>query len=134
MKILDNSHVALQKDGALLYVAGVDYPEMRGEGRAELMAQMVRDAFDGIPEDSAKIFLAHHSDFIDAGFETGRSSRSPGIPTDAVRHFWETDDYAFQVHKGNDSDGKHCGYVSRGSGGWFPFRFDTMPRTDDPSH
>jgi uncharacterized protein len=23
------------------------------------------------------------------------------------------------------SDGKHCGYVSRGSGGWFPFRFDT---------
>lgn len=69
VKILDNSHVALRKDGALLYVAGVDYPEMRGEGRAELMDQMVHDAFDGIPEDSAKIFLAHHSDFIDAGFE-----------------------------------------------------------------
>ena len=101
MKILDNSHVALQKDGALLYVAGVDYPEMRGEGRTELMAQMVHDAFDGIPEDSAKIFLAHHSDFIDAGFKTGRSSRLLGIPTGRSSAFWETDDYAFQVHKGN---------------------------------
>lgn len=126
VKILDNSHVALQKDGALLYVAGVDYPEMRGEGRAELMAQMVRDAFDGIPEDSAKIFLAHHSDFIDAGFEnrafltlTGHTHGTQfGI-------FGKPMITPFKYTRGMYSDGKHCGYVSRGSGGWFPFRFDT---------
>ena len=126
VKILDNSHVALQKDGALLYVAGVDYPEMRGEGRAELMAQMVRDAFDGIPEDSAKIFLAHHSDFIDAGFEnrafltlTGHTHGTQfGI-------FGKPMITPFKYTRGMYSDGKHCGYVSRCSGGWFPFRFDT---------
>ncbi|MFR6110862.1 MAG: hypothetical protein ACLUIQ_05315 [Dialister invisus] len=48
----------------------MDYPEMRGEGRAELMDQMVHDAFDGIPEDSAKIFLPIIR-FIDAGLKTG---------------------------------------------------------------
>lgn len=31
----------------------------------------------------------------------------------------------FKYTRGMYSDGKHCGYVSRGSGGWFPFRFDT---------
>lgn len=126
VKILDNSHVALRKDGALLYVAGVDYPEMRGEGRAELMDQMVHDAFDGIPEDSAKIFLAHHSDFIDAGFEnrafltlTGHTHGTQfGI-------FGKPMITPFKYTRGMYSDGKHCGYVSRGSGGWFPFRFDT---------
>lgn len=126
VKILDNSHVALQKDGALLYVAGVDYPEMRGEGRAELMDRMVHDAFDGIPEDSAKIFLAHHSDFIDAGFEnrafltlTGHTHGTQfGI-------FGKPMITPFKYTRGMYSDGKHCGYVSRGSGGWFPFRFDT---------
>lgn len=126
VKILDNSHVALQKDGALLYVAGVDYPEMRGEGRAELMAQMVRDAFDGIPEDSAKIFLAHHSDFIDAGFENRAfltlTGHTHGTQFGILGKPMIT---PFKYTRGMYSDGKHCGYVSRGSGGWFPFRFDT---------
>ena len=90
------------------------------------MDRMVHDAFDGIPEDSAKIFLAHHSDFIDAGFEnrafltlTGHTHGTQfGI-------FGKPMITPFKYTRGMYSDGTHCGYVSRGSGGWFPFRFDT---------
>lgn len=126
VKILDNSHVALQKDGALLYVAGVDYPEMRGEGRSELMAQMVRDAFDGIPKDGAKIFLAHHSDFIDTGFENDAFLTLTGH-THGTQFgiFGKPMITPFKYTRGMYSDGRQYGYVSRGSGGWFPFRFDT---------
>ncbi len=124
VRILNNSHVEIMKNGAGLYVAGVDYPEMKGEGRDALIKEMVQEAFAGIPENAPILFLAHHPDFINEGFvrhafltltghthggQTGLDGKPLMTP--------------FTYMRGMYSDGTNYGYVSRGNGGWFPSRF-----------
>lgn len=126
VRILENTHMVLSKNGDSLYIAGVDYPERRGDARTEEMAEMVESAFAGIPKDGAKIFLAHHSDFIDAGFENNAFLTLTGH-THAMQFgiFGKPMITPFRYTRGMYSDSVRYGYVSRGIGGWFPFRFDT---------
>lgn len=84
---------------------------------------MADQAFADIPAGAAVLFLAHHSDFIDEGFARGAALTLTGhthamqfgiAGRPVVSHFKYT--------RGMYEDGDSLGYVSRGNGGWFPFR------------
>ncbi len=122
--ILNNRHTTITRGKDILFVVGADYPGIQKEGREERMKALTEEAFRNIPETAACIFLAHHSDAIDGGFghhafltltghthglQTGISGKPLFTP--------------FKYTRGMYSNGKDSGYVSRGNGGWFPFRF-----------
>lgn len=71
VELLENESTVIRRGGAALYVAGVDYPWSRGAARALEMQDMMDFAYRDIPEGAPSILLAHHSDFIDPGFERG---------------------------------------------------------------
>lgn len=123
IRILNNSHTAIARNNSVLFVAGVDYPEARGEERNKAMASMTEDAFRGIPEGAPRIFLAHHSDFIDAGFANHAfltlTGHTHGMQTGVMG---KPLFLPFKYTRGSYTDSIGYGYVSRGNGGWFPFR------------
>lgn len=121
--ILENGHTAVRRGGDALYVAGVDYPWAKGPAHAAEMKEMADEAFAGIPAGSRTIFLAHHSDFIDEGFAHGAALTLTGH-THAMQFGIGGQPVftPFKYTRGMYSDGTHLGYVSRGDGGWFPFR------------
>lgn len=120
--ILENTHMKITRGGETLYIAGVDYPWDRD--RAAEVRQMTGEALLGIPEGAPVILLAHHPDFIGEGFLRH-------IPFTMAGHthglqfglFGRPLFSPFTYTRGMYSDGKDTGYVSRGDGGWFPFRF-----------
>lgn len=121
--ILENESVKIRRGGDVLFAAGVDYPWTKGAGHAAEMRAMADQAFADIPAGAAVLFLAHHSDFIDEGFARGAALTLTGhthamqfgiAGRPVVSHF----KYTRGMYEGGDS----LGYVSRGNGGWFPFR------------
>jgi predicted MPP superfamily phosphohydrolase len=64
VKLLRNEHVALRRDGAALYVAGVD--DVRAD--ADDLPRTLR----GIPPDGCVVLLAHEPYFADTAARTGR--------------------------------------------------------------
>lgn len=64
VRVLRNEHVALQRDGATLYLAGVD------DVRAG--AHDLPGALRGIPSEACVLLLAHEPYFADAAARTGR--------------------------------------------------------------
>lgn len=120
--ILENNHIRLERGGAVLYIAGVDYPWERD--RAAEVKRLTGEALDGIPEGSTVILLAHHPDFLGEGF-------ARRVPFTMAGHthgmqfglFGRAVITPYVYTRGMYKDGNLTGYVSRGDGGWFPFRF-----------
>ena len=131
VKILENEHMKITRNGESLYVAGVDYPWVRGE-RSKAFERQRKDmtewAYEGIPKDAKVILLAHNSSFIDEGFARGAILTLTGH-THGTQFglFGRPIITPFKFTRGLYSDGTHPGYVSRGSASWFPFRF-SCPR------
>ena len=131
VKLLENEHLRLTRMGESIYVAGVDYPWVRGERSAAFQRQrkdMTEWAFEGIPRDAKVILLAHNSSFIDEGFARGAILTLTGH-THGTQFglFGRPIITPFKFTRGLYTDGTHPGYVSRGSASWFPFRF-SCPR------
>lgn len=124
VKLLVNEHGAIERDGASLYVAGVDYPWSRGKAMEIEMDSMADEAFRGIPEGAPVVFLAHHSAFLDEGFRKGAAITLTGH-THGTQFglFGRPIITPFTYTRGLYSDGRNVGYVSRGNASWFPFRF-----------
>lgn len=122
--LLENESTVIRRGGAALYVAGVDYPWSRGAARPLEMQNMTDFAYADIPEGAPSILLAHHSDFIDLGFEKGAFLTLTGH-THGTQFglFGRPILVPFRYTRGMYSDGVHQGYVSRGDASWFPFRF-----------
>lgn len=121
--LLENAHTAISHDGSALYVAGVDYPWARGEEAAAERKSMADEAFAGIPAGAVTVFLAHHSDFIDEGRDHGAALTLTGHTHGmqfgiAGRPVFTRFKYTRGMYGGEGQ----LGYVSRGDGGWFPFR------------
>lgn len=121
--ILENGNTVIRHGEDRFFVAGVDYPMVRGEGYTAQVASMAAAAFAGLPAEGPILFLAHHSDFIDEGLARGAALTLTGH-THAMQLGFEGKPVItpFKYTRGIYSDGEHMGYVSRGNGGWFPFR------------
>lgn len=128
VKMLVNEHTAITRNGASLYVAGVDYPWARGEAMKKEMDDMTDEAFRGIPKGAPVVLLAHHSAFLDEGFKKGAAITLTGH-THGTQFglFGRPIITPFTYTRGLYSDGRNMGYVSRGDASWFPFRF-SCPR------
>ena len=121
-----------------LYILGVDYPRgapitstndaEREKTFRETRKNLVDKAMEGVPDDSIKILLAHHPEFIDDGAErnfaltlTGHTHGSQigifGVPLFPV----------FKYTRGVVKIGNSFGYVHVGNGSWFPFRLGCPP-------
>ena len=115
-----------------LTLIGVDYPMVFGDNEKfqKLKHEFIAEAMQGIPENSTKILLAHHPEFIDDAREfqipltmTGHTHGSQigifGLPLFPV----------FKYTRGMviDKSKKFFGYVHVGNGSWFPFRFGCPP-------
>ena len=121
-----------------LFVLGVDYPSRApvtstaDKEREKLFAEarkiFVDAAMENVPDDSIKILLAHHPEFIDDGAErnfaltlTGHTHGSQigifGVPLFPV----------FKYTRGVVKIGDSFGYVHAGNGSWFPFRLGCPP-------
>lgn len=123
VKMLVNEHTVLERGDSKLYVAGVDYPWKRGEEGAKEREDMADKAFAGIPKGAPTILLAHHSDFLDQGFERGAILTLAGHTHGGQSGFFGKPIFTpFKYTVGMYSDGVNKGYVNRGSGSWFPFR------------
>lgn len=119
-----NSHEAIRRGSDVLYFTGVDYPWAKGSAMKEEMKEMADEAWDGVPEGSNVIFLAHHSAFIDEGLKRGAIITLTGH-THGTQFglFGKPIITPFTYTRGMYSDGIHKGYVSVGTGSWFPFRW-----------
>lgn len=124
VKLLENDNITIHRRGAPLYVAGVDFPWAKGNERTEEEEKMTEEAWKGIPKKAPVLFLAHHSDFIRNGMEKGAILTMTGHTHGTQVGFLGSPIWApFTYTRGMYTDGKNKGYVSRGIGGWFPFRF-----------
>lgn len=121
--MLVNSHDMISRNGQNLYIAGADFPWGPKDQLHATEEKMADQAFSGIPSGAAVIFMAHHSDFITEGMErqafltlTGHThGAQAGIAGHALFPIYQ---YMRGLYGGNGI----YGYVSRGTGHWFPFR------------
>ncbi|WP_027407236.1 metallophosphoesterase [Anaerovibrio sp. RM50] len=128
IKKLENSFEKVAGSTLPLYVAGVDYPIKRDQFEF-LQEKYTELALKAIPENSVKILLAHHPDFIDSaarfntnlvltGHTHGGQIGFLGIPLVPP---------IFKYFRGLYHVGNTMGYVHSGNGSWFPFRFGCPP-------
>ena len=121
--ILENSSRYVNRGPESLYIAGVDYPWSRGAERPLEIRAMADRAFSNIPDGAVSIFMAHHPDFLDEGFARGAALTMAGHTHGVQIGFAGKPVFTpFKYTRGFYTDGMHAGYVSRGNGGWFPFR------------
>lgn len=122
--LLENGNRPLTKAGETIYIAGTDYPWGDKDKIRDIEHTMADKTFAGIPQGKPVLLLAHHPDFIDEGF-----ARSAFLTLTGHTHatqfgfMGEPIITPFSYTRGMYSNGETLGYVSRGNGGWFPFRF-----------
>lgn len=122
--LLENQHTVLRRGADTLYVAGVDFPFVRGEQEVRERKDWMDRAYEGIPEGAPVLLLSHCTDFIDDGFERGVILTVTGHTHGTQTGLFDQPLFTpFKYTRGMYSDGTHYGYVSRGSASWFPFRF-----------
>lgn len=121
--VLENSSTPLFMGKEAVYILGVDYVESREEINP-IRDEYISKAMKNVPQDSYKILLAHHPNCIDDGFRNNINLTMAGHTHGGqVRLFGESILPIFKYMAGEVSDGNMLGYVSRGAGSWFPFRF-----------
>lgn len=122
--ILENSSRRVDHGGESLYLAGVDYPWSRGEEKPVEEAAMAEQAFSGVPKGAVSVFLTHHPDFIDKGFQHGAALTMAGHTHGMqIGLFGKPLFSPYKYTRGFYENSGLAGYVSRGNGFWFPFRF-----------
>jgi len=126
VSLLANDHIALKRDDASLYIAGVD--------DIWVNRQDLNRTLDGIPQESAVVLLAHEPDFADeaaashrvglqlSGHTHGGQVRIPGWGAPVLP--WLGEKYDMGLY---DVDGMAL-YVNRGVGMIPPYvRFNCRP-------
>ncbi len=123
MRVHRNSSMRLSGGPWPVYLAGVDYAFERSKEQREAY---LKDALSAVPQEAFVILLAHHPDFIENAFEhdipvtlSGHTHGGQIVVSDTslvpvgtpywkgmYRHTWK------------------YGYVSNGTGHWFPVRYN----------
>ncbi len=129
IKVLNNSYIKILSGAKPLYILGVDYLGGENDSKTALQREeYISQALSDVPENAYKILLAHHSIFIDNGFEhnidltlTGHTHGGQfavlGIPLFPI----------FKYMSGRIEKNGCIGYVNRGAGSWFPYRIGCPP-------
>lgn len=121
IKVLNNEHVRLERDGASLYIAGVADPWGL---KADLPL-----ALHGIPAGSCTILLAHVPDFLvtaaDKGVDFQLSGHNHGgqVKLPVIGPLLVSSRYGRRYAGGFHKMGSTLMYASRGLGGKPPIRF-----------
>ncbi|WP_196603922.1 metallophosphoesterase [Pectinatus haikarae] len=125
--VLTNESIIINRGDDKLSVIGVDYPQDR-ERFAMLGETYMKNALNGVPSDSVKILLAHHSDFIDNAFanhiDLALTGHTHGGQLGIFGHPLFP---GFKYVRGMFIQDSCYGYVSTGAGSWFPFRIGCPP-------
>lgn len=124
VRIWRNTNGIITQGADRIYLAGVDYPFAKGDALKKMIEAYTEKALQGIPQDAFTILLAHHPDFIESGFRNH-------IPLTVAGHshgeqigvMGQPIFPLYQYNRGMFRDQSSVGYVSRGTGHWFPFRF-----------
>lgn len=123
IRVLKNEHATLSRDGATIYVAGVDFPFGRGENLKAQAKEYTDQAMAGIPEHAFVILLAHHPQFLEEGLtrhvELTLAGHTHGMQFGLAG---QTFPLMYPYNRGLFTRGASVGYVSRGAGGWMPLR------------
>ena len=123
IRVLKNEHATLSRDGATIYVAGVDYPFERGENLKAQAKEYTDQAMAGIPEHAFVMLLAHHPQFLEEGLtrhvELTLAGHTHGMQFGPAGQSFPL---MYPYNRGLFTRGANVGYVSRGAGGWMPLR------------
>lgn len=124
VRILRNSHGKLTWAGKEIYIAGVDFPFKKGAELTRQIEDFTTRAIGDIPQDAFLLLIAHHPDFIDAGYRHQADLTVAGH-SHGGQVAWQGKSLMplYKYNMGEFRQGDMVGYVSRGSGHWFPFRF-----------
>lgn len=125
IRVLENSNQMIIDADQPFYLLGVDYPWAdNGQEQAIKRQSMFAQSIEGVPANAFKILLSHHPDFIYNAFETD-------IPLTLTGHTHGGQVAVFgqsllpvkyKYMRGLYRNHQSYGYVSTGTGSWFPFR------------
>ncbi len=125
IKVLHNSHVKAERDGASLYVAGVADPW-------SLRADLARTLL-GVPGDACVVLLAHEPDYLVKSAESGVDLQLSGhlhggqIKLPLVGALLSPSRYNRRYIEGFYKRNNTLMFVSRGLGGHPPVRYKCKP-------
>ena len=127
IRLLQNDNIVIHKKNSELCLLGVDYPHDR-RIFSQQAKQYMDTAMQQVPENSIKILLAHHSDFIDNGFANNIDLTLTGHTHGGqIGILGQPVFPGFKYVRGMFKDNDKYGYVSTGAGSWFPFRLGCPP-------
>lgn len=133
LTVLTNESALLVPGQRPFYLMGVDYPWASAfQGGINVSDSKRRQCFaqanQNIPPDAFKVLIAHHPDFLKDGF-------AAQIPLTLTGHTHggqvviggKTIQSSYAYMRGLYQEKGVYGYVSSGTGHWFPFRFGCPP-------
>ncbi len=125
IRVLANSNQLIIDGKQPFYLAGVDYPWAdNGQEQSIKRAAMFAQANQGIPEHAFRILLSHHPDFIYNAFEAQVPLTLTGHTHGGQVALFGQSLLPLKYHymRGLYREHEAYGYVSAGTGSWFPFR------------
>ncbi len=128
--VLSNENRPLIKENEQFYLLGADYPLTRDPAEREaLVEEYMEQAMAGASRRSFRLLMAHHPDFIDAGFRHGIPLTMTGHTHGGQFGWGERSLFegAFSYTRGLYRQGDFYGFVSSGAGHWLPFRLNCPP-------
>lgn len=128
--ILENSNVPIVVGDETFYLLGVDYPWAKTmTEKNEKQREFLRQARENIPDKAFRILLSHHPEFITDAF-------AMGIPLTLSGHTHGGQiniggrpllPLKYTYMRGLYQENQNYGYVSVGTGQWFPLRIGCPP-------
>lgn len=128
--LLSNESRRLVKGTGELYLLAADYPQTRNPlERSAVCREFTTQAMADVPKNSFSLFMAHHPDFINEGFQRGIPLTVAGHTHGAQIGWGERSLFegAFSYTRGLYQQGDSYGFVSSGVGHWMPFRLACPP-------
>lgn len=126
LQVLDDTAVRLDRNGAGLYLAGADYPMPPGSRGhdATRQTELIETALAAVPAGEFAVLMTHHPQGLRDGFDRG-------VPLILAGHthgmqfglFGQHLSPLYEFNRGLFRENASVGYVTRGTGHWFPFRF-----------
>lgn len=122
MRVLRNQHINLTERGNGVYLVGVDYPGNKESERTR--EAFMERAMKGIDRGAFVILLAHHPEFIEDAFARNIQLTLAGHSHGGQVNFFGKSllPFSYPYWRGLYKEKGNYGYVSTGTGHWFPLR------------
>ncbi len=128
--LLDNASRRIDKDGAAIYLAGVDYPWSDSKSAEKTRRIFLHWAIEDIPPQAFTVLLTHHPAFLQEAFAAQLPLSLAGHTHGGqVKLFGKSlFRFGYRYLEGLYSSGASKGYVHTGTGQWLPFRLGIPPQ------